>query len=517
MSIAMRVFALLLLTLACQGQTLSVATTDAAATGDARAPDAAAFDAAASDAVTTPAVEDAASDLAPDGPPSQPPDTAGRLDDGAKEATALLATYQQFLTDVQDRLITRRASCFGHPIELFTNTWQPPAPSDDGLRPSLRLGLQRFDEASASACLVLLATASCDRIADILARYGPIEPAAGIAPCAGALVGTVPPGGPCLLAADCQSPELFTCAGTDTCQSCVPRTTLRLGDTCSAADGPCPLAAPCRPDPRSSDDFTCQPLGQHHEACRVHTDCAPGLQCNLGPPSERRVGVCVPEQPGTPCTGSWDCLYVYACVGAGPGTLGTCQLGKAVGEPCTVYPTSVSWPVYNDCADLLQCLDLDGKGQRCVSGSRLGEPCGSLVGPPTQPESWVGCLEGFCTATSLNRGSCVPRAAAGEACQSDAHCKNGLLCTERPAGRWVCAEPPPPVPLGRACDLLGPPPVCGRDAYCMVPSDDLSDPDFSYPHIGTCVPLRRLGETCRERHDFCEPLSQCLDGVCKRC
>lgn len=447
------------------------------------------------------------------GPPDvRPPGvdgTAGDSSDGP--GAAVQAKYHQFLSDLEAHYKARRASCFGGPIERLNN---PPVAvlPDDGVSPSLRLGLQRFDEAAARTCLATAATTSCARIADMLARTGPADPVAGVEVCWGVLSGSVAPGSLCLRPQDCQSPDQFTCDGSNACQVCTPRARHKLGEDCLAGEPNCPVGAACRPDPAPSLASSCQPLGLDGERCHEDHECAAGLFCTPLRPDAILDGICRPETLGKPCAGSWECLFVHACIGAAPGKAGTCQIGKGVGEPCSIHGRGVNDIAYSDCGDLLDCLDLDGKGPRCVAGAKIGAACGPVG--PSPKDGWVVCIEGHCTATSTSPGSCERHRILGEPCEDETNCDSGLACPAAGPGAKTCT-PPRHLATGEKCSFGGAP-YCAKDLYCAFPPDfDELNPNV--PPDGTCAPQRKIGETCRASIDLCEPLAKCIVGICKPC
>jgi hypothetical protein len=446
--------------------------------------------------------------------PGAPAVDAGPVEgpDAGANAEAQLASYRGFLEQLALRLQIRRASCFGAPVELLTNQ-RPSAPTDGELLPSLRLGLQRFDETQARACIASIATASCERLAEILTRDGPTSPAAGEPACLAALVGTAAPGDSCLLAGDCHPREGFTCGGQGVCGICVARPRLKLGDTCSPGAGDCPVEAACRPGVGAAGDSSCQRLGQPNERCRAHTDCAPGLFCDRSGPDKSREGVCRPQASGTPCAAGWECLHLHACVGAGPQKAGACQVGKPIGEPCTVHAVTSYGVPLSDCAELLACVDLDGQGSRCVSGAKLGAACGPVG--TNDARVWIACLEGRCNATETTKGICEPFRTSGAPCLNDDQCAFDLTCAIDGPAAGTCVPAPAPPKVGQSCRLLLPG-SCGLDLYCAPPPGfDVLNPVV--PENGVCAPRRLLGETCRPDFDPCEPLAKCTDGVCRRC
>jgi hypothetical protein len=423
---------------------------------------------------------------------------------------AVQAKAYQFFRDLEAQFKARRVSCFGTPIALLNKRPAAVLPVD-GVDPSLRLGLQRFDEAAAQTCLATLATISCARIADMLTRTGPQDSIAGVEVCRGVLSGTVAPGSFCLRTEDCQSPDQV-CDGRDVCQVCTPHARGKLGDVCLPGAQDCPLGADCRPDPAPSSASSCQPLGRDGERCHEDFECVAGLFCARDRPGGLLDGVCSPEILGKACVGDWDCLYFHACVGAAPGKTGTCQMGKGVGEPCSIYdPSGHSYP-YSDCADQLDCSDLDGKGLRCVSGVEVGATCGPVALSPKG--GYVDCADSHCTATGGGQGSCERYRTQGESCRNEGDCELGLDCPAAGPGARTCT-PPRHLVTGEKC-AFGGGAYCTQDLYCAYPPEfDEFNP--AVPSEGKCAPQRKVGETCRASIDRCEPLAKCIAGICKPC
>jgi hypothetical protein len=443
-------------------------------------------------------------------------------DAGADSAGATaVERYEQFRRDLHDRYYDRWAACFGTPRGLLTvSSFEVRAL--DRVAASLRLGLIAVDEAAVSTCLAAVAGASCEQLAEIFARGGAQIPAAAVPGCARVLAGQVAPGHACLQTEECQSADQFWCQESATCGStCVPRSNpLPAGSVCSSASDRCVPGSTCRLDQseerlRPALNETCFVPHQSGQPCAESDDCAAGLHCALSGPMAILEGTCRPIVAGTPCAGNWECLWLYVCAGAGPGKPGSCQLGKRVGQPCTVYLQGVNEIDYSDCAPALECLDLDGAGPRCVGGAALGQSCGEMR--RGKKEFWLQCDEGFCdTANGPSQpGVCRPLRQAGGPCAHDGQCADPNYCQGQGTS-MVCGPEPAPPPSGTPCRPFFDEGSCGQGAYCAPPPDwDPQSP--SIPQKGVCAPVKRIGEACNPSFEPCEPLAECVGGVCIKC
>jgi hypothetical protein len=205
---------------------------------------------------------------------------------------------------------------------------------------------------------------------------------------------------------------------------------------------------------------------------------------------------------------------MLACVGAAAGTKGTCQAGRAIGETCTAQGDDGNGVVFHDCAFSLVCADLDGKGPRCLAGSKLEGPCG-LYKVVADTFVTVPCLEGACEPGDADggasRGVCKPLRKAGAPCDGDEQCERPLVCgLVAPATMATCQGQGAPLPIGSPCVAFAD--DCVKGAFCRPDPTDAGE-----SQLGKCQPLRKVGESCVENVDQCETLSGCVEGMCRRC
>jgi hypothetical protein len=184
-----------------------------------------------------------------------------------------------------------------------------------------------------------------------------------------------------------------------------------------------------------------------------------------------------------------------------------------VGSPCAVYRKDMNDNTYSDCAVLIQCLDVDGKGPHCVDGVPLGGPCGLWSG--SYP-GWLYCLEGYCDIPARampNMGLCRATKPLETACRIDEECTPPARCLKA-GDEQRCALHEVGLSIGAPCSIGNA--DCGPGAYCGPPPGyDPSDPRF--PPKGQCTAFKRAGEACRSDLDLCEPFAECVGGVCKGC
>jgi hypothetical protein len=170
----------------------------------------------------------------------------------------------------------------------------------------------------------------------------------------------------------------------------------------------------------------------------------------------------------------------------GPSSLEVC---KTVFEG-TSKPTEACGQVI-DCAPGSYCKRDTCPG-RCVAYRQLGEACDHDT--PCVPEAQ-------CYFSSA-QGTCIARAEPGETCSCPLHrldsqcgCRLELICNAPPlSGSGACVSPR--AAIGEGCGGYGP--HCAPNGFCAG---------------GTCVPLRKQGESCSSDGE-CEGGLNCKAGAC---
>jgi hypothetical protein len=204
---------------------------------------------------------------------------------------------------------------------------------------------------------------------------------------------------------------------------------------------------------------------------------------------------------------------VYTGLGSSSGCLQAAQLTVS-GETApgnTLYRTPVTTSLFTTCMPGSFCIPHEaaiGPGMICRPLAQLGETCTA--------GSAVGCDSGTCDST----GHCAVPHQAGEACDGDADCAQGLYC----AADAKCA----------ALHTSG---ACSRDAECLLPAvcragscraPQLGDPcapacGISPPQSSGCSWGRYCAadSTCHTSPIFgqpcgwdAEPVIICLVGSC---
>jgi hypothetical protein len=106
----------------------------------------------------------------------------------------------------------------------------------------------------------------------------------------------------------------------------------------------------------------------------------------------------------------------------------------------------------------------------------------------------------------VDKGRCVPRAAAGEPCYHDDECKRGLVCEHSAdSGRSQCQDAPPRGLPGDLCDGDA---RCKRGLFCLT-----ADPGG--PCIAAWIPVRDDAEEPQwEEIELCGIDGWCQDGRC---
>jgi hypothetical protein len=297
---------------------------------------------------------------------------------------------QEFMATLSERI----PMCLGGRPETWRRlyTYLQPDLCED-YAAAVTAGRRRFDGAAASACLNLVAAATCD------------TPVTEPSPCEAAFPGAVPAGGACQAGDECAE------------GSC-----LKMGDACGGQ---------------------CEDLPDLGEACSGQR-CARNARCDGG-----RCVASVRSMSGGPCFTSFDCAQgvlqqpLFACVGPATGSR-TCQPRRTAGtcgdsldcqakyfcDPAThecrprlapgAGPCS---PAQQDqCMTTTYCLAPEGMTTgTCVElVAADGAPCGG-------PESIFSRCAGWCELASPTSqvGVCRPPKPAG------ATCANALECADR--------------------------------------------------------------------------------------
>ncbi len=232
-----------------------------------------------------------------------------------------------------------------------------------------------------------------------------------------------------------------------------------------------------------------------------------------------RSAFCDFDIPGTLPDGA-ACGDPTQCAGGGcSGRCGTCVSRAAVGDFCHPHGCAkggrCAFCKFEGCVGV-RCETaprLRDEGEDCTDGSSCanGLVCGlastgtcALLGAPgTACTNDENCLFHRCVF-----GVCDVQASVGGVCSHDQQCRPGLVCNcgtarrcEPSGGRCVPATAPAPapkLPLGGKCDFGS---DCASESRCLN---------------RTCVPLARLGESCRATLD-CEdnPFVECIAGTCQ--
>jgi hypothetical protein len=426
-----------------------------------------------------------------------------------------LLAYQAFLEARVDTYQARWTECFGVPAAALTPGERVMRGRTARMVASFRLGLVAFDQRAAADCLAGIQRATCDQVAEMFVRDEVEEPGDHLLGCSQVLTGRVPEGQPCLDNGDC-SDRTHRCDNLDRstrCTVCQPAPRpLPLGADCSGGNGDCPRGSRCRLAAEGAPTLQCTQPGQRGAFCLFQGDCGQGLFCSHTVADELE-GTCQPHRAGEPCAGDWQCIGFLACLGAAPGVQGRCGQPRRLGEPCQVLLSDVNRIPHSDCSLGLTCVDLDGQGPRCVLGAAVGETCGELPADGGG-RAYLDCTSGFCErAPDQKLGRCRALRPEGEPCQHDGQCAARLLCAAAPPNLpsqpRTCRRPATPGAVNELCRIFDN--HCAEGLFCRS-----NDPDGAF-ELGTCQPLRRTGEACRLEVDLCEPLSQCLQGVCTRC
>jgi hypothetical protein len=377
------------------------------------------------------------------------------------ELTPQEQEYLEFLSDAEQARYERMVECFGVSDSdyLVTGDADRLLAQVIAQRPGLRLKTVAFDATQAAECLRAIEEASCQGLAEHRQFYECVV-----------LIGQVPPGGPCLGDSDCQAPDSYVCragAGSDS----------RCERHCIARD-------------------ETPPAGDLDEPCRFD-NCLPGLYCRFSARGDV-AGFCRSYAPGGECAGVWQCPYPYACDFSDGSSVGTCAIGRGVGDACQIGDDYNGR--HSNCALTLSCYAEGAEDLTCAPGRELGEACGQEAGAGM----FIKCHVGYCRpAEAPEVSTCVLRRSVGEPCVQPADCRS-LLCQS-----GVCG--PVERRIGSPCESQD---DCGLESFCRFDVDNLDVAEPLGP--GSCQASRRIGEKCSDS-EYCEQLSQCVDGACQRC
>jgi hypothetical protein len=230
----------------------------------------------------------------------------------------------------------------------------------------------------------------------------------------GAVIGSVPPGGACELAVDCDRSD-HVCFGPSSQEPRVCTPLAGPGQSCDfigcTPGNECALTGP---DPFDPPAFTCvtKPLVREGDVCSFGS-CDLGLVC--------LNQACRPYRPDAPCTSNTDCLYLQACLRDPTGKNGHCGRPRAEGETCSGTPFD------NDCAFSFDCRANAQSQLVCTS---VWVPVGALC-RNTGSNGGIVCIDGYCDVISSTNqeGVCVAAHQLGEQCYVGG-CAPGLDCTE---------------------------------------------------------------------------------------
>jgi hypothetical protein len=201
----------------------------------------------------------------------------------------------------------------------------------------------------------------------------------------------------------------------------------------------------------------------------------------------------------TPRVAAGGICFAPTRTGALATVLGTeeCQAGRCPWEVCgATCPASA--PIGGDCSTLDcgeagSCVWQSGGGRRCEARRAPGERCGNGL-PSCQASAWCADPGGApCPFDTVTACACRADLAAGDPCALDDQCPAPLVCGD---GRCRGLQGA----LGESCYAPAPW-TCQDGLACLENGAAIS--------LGTCAPLRALGETCSAS-------DQCADGlVCR--
>jgi hypothetical protein len=289
------------------------------------------------------------------------------------------------------------------------------------------------------------------------------------------------------------------CPGTVT-----PRA--KAGDSCSSS-GECSEGLYCYKGVDYQCPGRCQAFSEVGQDCAGSGRCAEGLTC--------RDDVCAPPaQAGDDCTIE-SCNYSVSCPSGEicpeniwcDETLGQCQPGRMVGEPCGTLGTPPDTS-YANCAIPLWCDAVAFSSGICRARSGLNEPCN---GETYACERELHCVGYAADAAAPTLGTCQGPGPAGTECTADEDCQAGLACT-----LGTCRE------LGSAGATCDGSPDCAlglvcSDGLCVAaryPGDACDGTRCTFGRCveGTCQFHAKVGEPCANPSDCAT--GECIDGVC---
>jgi len=297
---------------------------------------------------------------------------------------------------------------------------------------------------------------------------------------------------------------LFTPDIYDVLKYCPGTVTPKLvaGDSCSS-DGECSAGLYCYKGASYACPGTCRAFSTAGQDCGSGGRCAEGLDC--------KADKCVAyAKAGDDCATD-DCDYSISCpkdeICASnlwcDKTVGQCQLGRMLGEPCGTLGTGATTSQAN-CAVHLWCDAPPFGAGKCQAPSAAGGPC-AFIG-------FDSCEDGLhCEgATQQAPGKCSAPSASGGNCNGDKDCQKGLVCLlnicSAPGAEGVSCEDGS-CQSGLVC-------VDGKCLGARYPGDPCDGMRCTGGRCvnGTCDYHVKVGGACSDNTDCAT--SQCVNGVC---
>jgi hypothetical protein len=277
------------------------------------------------------------------------------------------------------------------------------------------------------------------------------------------------------------------------------------GATCSA-NGECSGDLYCNKGADYQCPGKCQKRGESGQSCAGGARCAEGLRCE--------AELCVPmPQAGDSC--EYSCSHSVVCPAGEvcPGnlwcdrSLGKCELGRLVGEPCGttgLSPTASE----AECAIPLWCDAVDHGVGACRKSSAQGGPCNEAT---YACDKGLHCVGAVASGAGATLGACQPPSPAATDCREDDDCQAGLVC--------LFDECAAPVAEGEDCSgsndcALGLVCVASKCAQARYPGSpcDGTRCTFSRCVDGICQDHAQVGEPCSAADDCAT--GECVAGVC---